>query len=55
MTAKERSDKGKNTKPTYHFFGKKGHTSNVWRSKTANQHDKPKNKGHYHKCNKKGH
>ena len=35
-TAEERSDKGKNTKPTCHFCGKKGHTSNVYRSKKAN-------------------
>ena len=34
--AKERSDKGKNTKPTCHLYGKKGHTSNVCRSKKAN-------------------
>ena len=35
-TTKERSDKGKNTKPTCHFYGKKGHTSNVCRSKKTN-------------------
>ena len=54
-TAKKKSDKGKNTKTTCHFCGKKGHTINVCRSKKTNQQDKPKNKGHYHKCNKKGH
>ena len=54
-TVEERSDKGKNTKPTCHFCGKKGHTTNVCRSKNANQHDKPKNMGHCHKCNKQGH
>ena len=54
-TTEERSDKVKNTKTTCHFCGKKGHTSNVCRSKKANQHDKPKNKGHCHKCNKQGH
>ena len=48
-TTKERSDKGKNTKPTCHFCGKKGHIANVCRSKNANQHVKPKNMGHYHK------
>ena len=32
-TTEERSDKGKNTKPTCHFYGKKGHTSNLCRSK----------------------
>ena len=36
-SVEERSDKGKNTKPTCHFYGKKGHTSNVCRSKKANQ------------------
>ena len=52
--AEERSDKGKNTKPTCHFYGKKGHTPNVCMSKKTNRQDKPKNKGHYHKCNKQG-
>ena len=51
----ERSDKGKNKKLTCHFYGKKGHTSNVFRSKKVNQHEKPKNMGHCHKCNKQGH
>ena len=54
-TTEERSDKGKNTKSTFHFCGKKEHTANVCRRKNANQHDKPKNMGHYHKCNKQGH
>ena len=35
-TTKERSDKGKNKKPTCHFCGKMGHTSNVCRKKKAN-------------------
>ena len=30
-SAEERSNKGKNTKPTCHLCGKKGHTSNVCR------------------------
>ena len=51
----ERSEKGKNTKPTCHFCGKKGHTSNLCTSKNANQHDKPKKLGQCHKCNKQGH
>ena len=34
-TAKERSIKGKNSKPTCHYCGKKGHTSNVCKSKNA--------------------
>jgi len=51
-TTEERSDKGKNTKPTCHLCGKKGHTSNVCRSKKSNQHDEPKNMGHCYKCNK---
>ena len=46
-TTEERSDKGKNTKPTSHFCGKMGHISYVCRSKNANQHDKPKNMGYY--------
>ena len=45
----------KNTKPTCHFYGKKGHNANVCRSRKTNQQDKPKNKGHCHKCNKQGH
>ena len=48
-TAEERNDKGKNSKPTCHYCGKKGHTANVCRRKNANQHDKPKNMGHCHK------
>ena len=36
-TVEERSDKGKNIKPTCHLCGKKGHTSNVCMSKKANQ------------------
>ena len=43
-SVEEISEKGKDTKPTCHFCGKK-----------ANQQDKPKNKGHCDKCNKKGH
>ena len=44
-TAKERSDKGRNSKPTCHFSSKKGHTANVCRSKNDNQHNEPKNMG----------
>ena len=51
---KERSEKGKNTKLTCNFCGKKIHTSNVWKSKNANQPEKSKNMGHCHKCNKQG-
>ena len=36
-SAEERSDKGKNTKPTCHFCGKKGHIANVCRSRKTNQ------------------
>ena len=50
-TIEERSDKGKKTKPLCHFYGKKGHKSNVCRRKNTNQHDKPKNMGYCHKCN----
>jgi hypothetical protein len=38
-----------------HFYGKKGHTCNVCRSKNAHQHDKPKSTSYYHKCKKQGH
>ena len=31
------SDKGKNSKPTCHLCGKKGHTTNVCRSRKSNQ------------------
>ena len=34
--AKQRNAKGKNSKPTCHFCGKKGHTANVCRRKNAN-------------------
>ena len=51
-TTKEMNDKGKNSKPTYHFYGKKVHTANVCRRKNQNQHYKPKIMGHFHKCNK---
>ena len=36
-SAEKRSDKGKNTKPTCHFCGTKGHIANVCRSKKTNQ------------------
>ena len=35
-SAKQRSDKGKNSKPTCHFYNKKGHTTNAWRSRKIN-------------------
>ena len=35
-SAKKRSDKGKNSKSTCHFCGKKGHIANVWRSRKTN-------------------
>ena len=54
-SAKKRSDKGKNSKPTCHFNYKKGHTANGCRRMKTNQKEKPKNKGHCHKCNKQGH
>ena len=41
----ERSEKGKNTKPTCHFCGKKGHTTNVCKSKKTNQQDKTQEQG----------
>ena len=54
-SVEQRSDKGKNSKLTFHFCGKKGHTTNVCKSRKTNQQDIPKNKGHCHKCNKEGH
>ena len=50
--AKERKIKGKNSKPTFHYCGRKGHIANVCRSKNANKNAKPKSMAHYHKCNK---
>ena len=47
----ERNIKGKNFKPTFHYYGKKGHTANVCRSKNA----KTKPMAYYYKCNKQGH
>ena len=53
-TTEERNIKGKNSKPTCHYCGKKGHTPNVCKSKSASQNAKPKNMTHCHKCNKQG-
>ena len=36
-SVEQRSDKGKNSKPTCDFYGKKGHTANVCRSRKTNQ------------------
>ena len=38
----ERNIKGKNSKATCHYYGKKGHISNVCRSKHANENAKTK-------------
>ena len=54
-SGEERSNKGKNSKPTCHNFGKIGHTTNVCRSKIANHSPKKMFMGHFHKCNKQGH
>ena len=35
-TTKERNDKGKHSNLTCHYCGKKGHTTNVCKSKNAN-------------------
>ena len=51
----QRSDKGKNSKPTCHFCNKKGHTMNVCRSRKINQQNTPKIKGYCHKYNMQGH
>ena len=36
-SVEQRSDKAKSSKPTCHFYGKKGHTANVCRSRKTNQ------------------
>ena len=54
-TVEERSIKGKNSKPTCHYCGKKGHTSNVCRSKNANDNTKTKFMAYCQKCKKQGH
>ena len=46
--------KGRNSKPTCHFCGKKGHTANVCQRKFINQDVMPKNMTNFHKCNKQG-
>ena len=54
-SADQRSDKGKDPKPTCHYCNKKGHTANVCRSKKINQQSIPRSKGYCHKCNMQGH
>ena len=51
----ERNNKGKNSKPMCHNCGKKGHTTNVCRSKIVDHNVKHKSMVHYHKYNKQGH
>ncbi len=51
----ERNIKGKKSKPTCHYCGKKGHTTNMFWSKNKNQNVNPKNMTHCHKCNNQGH
>ena len=53
--AEEKNIKGKESKPTCHFCGKKGHTTNVCRRKILNQNVRHKSMVHCHKCNKQGH
>ena len=36
-SVEKRSEKGKNSKPTCHFYGKKGHPANVCKSRKTNQ------------------
>ena len=36
-SAEKRSEKGKNSKPTCHYYDKKGHNTNVCRSRKTNQ------------------
>ena len=54
-SVEQRSDKGKDPKPTCHYYNKKGHTTNVCRSRRINQQSIPKSKGYCHKCNMQGH
>ena len=54
-SAEQRSEKFKNSKPTYHYCNKKGHTVDVCRSKRTNQHNTHKNQGYFHKYNMQGH
>ena len=54
-SVEQRSDKGKNSKPTCHYYNKKEHTANVCRSKKTNQQNTPKSQGYCHKCNMQGH
>ena len=54
-SGKQRSDKGKDPKPTCHYCNKRGHTANVCRSIRINQQNIPKSKGYCHKCNMQGH
>ena len=49
-SVEERSNKGKNSKPTCHNCGKKGHIANVCRSKIVNYNVKRKSMVHFHKC-----
>ena len=50
----EENNKGKNSKPTCHNCGKKGHTTNVCKKNIKNHNVKHKSMVHYHKCNKQG-
>ena len=46
MDVEKRSDKGKDSKPTCHYYNKRGHTANVCRSRRINQQNIPKSKGY---------
>ena len=54
-STKQRSEKGKDPKPTYHNCNKKGHIANVCRSTRINQQSIPRSKSYCHKCNMQGH
>ena len=45
-SAEENNNKGKNSKPTFHNCGKKGHTTNVCRRNTINENVKQKSMVH---------
>ena len=51
-SGEQRNAKGK---PTCHYYGKLGHTTNVYRSKNVNQGPKQNVKGQCHKCKRQGH
>ncbi len=54
-SVEQRSDKGKDYKPTCHYCNKKRHTANICRSRRINQPNTHKRKSYYHKYKMQGH